>query len=288
MARRNPMNQRYQGEGPEGKTKKSATSAKPKTEAASSVRIPRKPVTAKEKKAELKRREQEEQRKAEEKARKAKEREEAALKASGIEPEPEKKTSEKVAASVSSYSKGLVFSVVNYIKEIFTVRKKPEPDQESTPETADEKVAAKPEAAKAPTSTGKGLFGGPKYQPDLPQTSQYSRLKNMYWGLLAIAMVCIIGSFMIKMEEFSSEAYWYGMIAIGYGCAISAIILDYAKIKKLEKAHLASKSNTNKSPKQIKHESRAKATAEAKDINKDSKSGKTEKQQSQSKEKPGK
>jgi hypothetical protein len=39
MAQRNPMNDRYQGDGPGGQTRKSAARAKPVTQAASSVHI---------------------------------------------------------------------------------------------------------------------------------------------------------------------------------------------------------------------------------------------------------
>jgi hypothetical protein len=71
MAQRNPMNQRYQGDGPGGQTKKSASSAKPSSAAASSVHIRSKPTTNSEKRAAAKAREREAQKKAAEKARKA-------------------------------------------------------------------------------------------------------------------------------------------------------------------------------------------------------------------------
>jgi len=70
MATRNPLNQRYQGEGPEGQTRKSASSAKPATQAASSVHIKKKPTTAAEKRAAAKAREREAAKKAKEKAAK--------------------------------------------------------------------------------------------------------------------------------------------------------------------------------------------------------------------------
>lgn len=49
MATRNPMNKRYQGDGVEGQSRKSAASAKPKTKAASSVRMKTAPVTKQDK-----------------------------------------------------------------------------------------------------------------------------------------------------------------------------------------------------------------------------------------------
>ena len=70
MAQRNPMNDRYQGDGPQGKTRKSAAKLKPKTEAASSVHIERKPTTKQERKAARKKRDA--QAAAKEKARKLK------------------------------------------------------------------------------------------------------------------------------------------------------------------------------------------------------------------------
>ncbi|MBQ3301704.1 MAG: hypothetical protein IJH04_06140, partial [Eggerthellaceae bacterium] len=58
MSTRNPMNERYLGDGVQGKTRKSAASAKPANKAASSVHEPAK-KTAKEKKAEAKQRQRE-------------------------------------------------------------------------------------------------------------------------------------------------------------------------------------------------------------------------------------
>ena len=91
MAQRNPMNERYQGDGPAGKTRKSAASAKPKSEAAASVYIEKKPETAKERKAAQKRREAEKRRKDEERARRVREKEKAARIAAGLEPVKEEK-----------------------------------------------------------------------------------------------------------------------------------------------------------------------------------------------------
>jgi hypothetical protein len=69
------MNQRYQGDGPGGQTRKSAARAKPVTQAASSVHIRKKPQTDAEKRAARKAREKEEERKAAERARRKTERE---------------------------------------------------------------------------------------------------------------------------------------------------------------------------------------------------------------------
>jgi membrane protein involved in colicin uptake len=63
------MNDRYQGDGPGGQTRKSAARAKPVTQAASSVHIRKKPQTEAEKRAARKAREKEEERRAAERAR---------------------------------------------------------------------------------------------------------------------------------------------------------------------------------------------------------------------------
>ena len=54
MSQRNPMNDRYMGEGPKGSTRRSAASAKPKSKAASTVIVKENKKTEKEKKAERK------------------------------------------------------------------------------------------------------------------------------------------------------------------------------------------------------------------------------------------
>ena len=51
MSTRNPMNDRYQTDGPKGQTKKSASSLKPKSKAASSVYVKSTQKTPQEKKA---------------------------------------------------------------------------------------------------------------------------------------------------------------------------------------------------------------------------------------------
>ena len=91
MAQRNPMNQRYQGEGPGGQTRKSATSAKPVSKAAASVHIKKKPTTKSEKRAAEKAREREAEAKAKQKA----EREAEKAKAAGVEEEDKTKGKSK-------------------------------------------------------------------------------------------------------------------------------------------------------------------------------------------------
>lgn len=71
MAQRNPLNQRYQGDGPGGQTRKSASSAKPVSDAAASVKVKGKPETSAEKKAAEKERKARMDKKAAERQRKA-------------------------------------------------------------------------------------------------------------------------------------------------------------------------------------------------------------------------
>ena len=91
MAQRNPMNERYAGDGPVGKTRKSAAKLKPKAEAASSVHIEKKPVTKQERKAARKKREAQLATKERERQQKAAERERAAKLAAGEEVQPSPK-----------------------------------------------------------------------------------------------------------------------------------------------------------------------------------------------------
>ncbi|MCL2136921.1 MAG: hypothetical protein FWH40_05300 [Coriobacteriia bacterium] len=71
MAQRNPLNERYQGNGPSGQSRKSASSAKPATTAAASVRIKGKPETTAEKRAAEQERKDKIAKKAAERQRKA-------------------------------------------------------------------------------------------------------------------------------------------------------------------------------------------------------------------------
>jgi hypothetical protein len=91
MSQRNPTNQRYAGDGPQGQTRKSAASAKPAAPAASSVNVRKKPTTDAEKRAARKRREKEMAKRAEEKKRKQDEKARALAVAEGKTPPPEKK-----------------------------------------------------------------------------------------------------------------------------------------------------------------------------------------------------
>lgn len=204
MAQRNPMNDRYTGDGPQGKTRKSAAKLKPKTEAASSVHIPKKPQTRQEKKAALKRREKQEAAKEAERRRKKEEREKLAKQEAGEEaaPEPQKK------------------SMGTKVKEFFV----PEPS------------ATAAQAIVKPTS------------------SEYKRLKRIYWILMGVGIGAIVISLLMNFM-FPMLLNGWGMMvpmAVAYIAVIGAIILDYTKIRKMQRAQNGE--GGKKSPKQLKHE----------------------------------
>jgi hypothetical protein len=110
MAQRNPLNQRYQGDGPGGKTKKSAASVKPVVGAASSVHIKNKPTTPQEKRAAAKVREKEVKRKAEDKARRTADKAKAAA-AEGV-PEEETTAADAKAKAVAPPAKKGMLSAI--------------------------------------------------------------------------------------------------------------------------------------------------------------------------------
>jgi len=112
MATRNPLNQRYQGEGPGGQTRKSASSAKPATKAASSVNVKKKPTTASEKRAAAKAREKEAAQKAKEKAAKQAER----AKAAAIEAEKMKAANTESEAAKSETPANKPRGILDYFK----------------------------------------------------------------------------------------------------------------------------------------------------------------------------
>lgn len=207
MAQRNPMNERYQGDGPEGKTRKSASKAKPKTEAASSVHIDKKPATKQERKAASKKRDAQIASKEAERKRKAEEREKQARLAAGEEVEEPKPA-----------------GMLDKVKGIFIGP--PKTNQPAAPR----------------------LKG--------PDTAEYHRLKRIYWVLMGIGVVAIVASFIFNFSTPEFLEGWGMMLPMGvaYVAVIGAIILDYTKIRKMQKAHAASSEAGRNSPKQLKHQ----------------------------------
>jgi hypothetical protein len=230
MSQRNPMNERYQGEGPVGKTKKSAAKLKPKVAAAASVHIEAKPTTRQERKAAHRKREAEEKRKAEERARKAAERErKAALAAGDVLPEPKKPT----------------------MIERFFPKKQPAAAASTTATTIANAAAGKSTAPAANAAAAR--------RSAFPATKQYKDLRRIYWIMIAIGVVFVIASFIAQMNFYDRLEIWGVTMGAAYVCIIGAIILDFAKIKPLVKAHQRQLNGGSgkKSPKQIKHEEEA-------------------------------
>ena len=269
---RNSKKQGAQGEASGSQKKKSAASAKPASKAAASVHVAKKPVTEREKNAAQKRHEHEEQVRAAERIKRSMERETAAYEASGVRQEP-----------VAKDNRGIIGSVIDYFRDIIGIEKK------SDAPIYDQTTDVKTEASKARETTvvepeRKGLFGGSKSgtkkKYDLPQTPEYKRLKNIYWGLLCIALLAILGPVLLTLEGYPKNWFWYGMLGLGYATGIAAIILDFAKIKPIVKEH-QKKSGKKKTPKQIKHE--IQAVSAARQPSRAPGTGGTGKQQAQSK-----
>lgn len=228
MAQRNPMNERYQGDGPQGKTRKSAAKLKPKTEAASSVHIERKPQTKQERKAAKKKRDAQLAAKEKERQRKAQEREKQARIAAGEVIEEEKKP-----------------TALDKVKGIFVPAKsessQAQPQAQSTTQAQSKEKA---QAQQPAQPRGKG-----------PDTPEYKKLKRIYWVLMAVGVVAIIISFIINFSFPNMLDGWAMMVPMGiaYVAVIGAIILDYSKIRKMQREYLGDGGGGKQSPKQLKH-----------------------------------
>ena len=291
MAQRNPLNDRYRGEGPAGKTKKSASSAKPKTEAASSVHIEKKPTNKRERKAAQKRRESEQRRKEDERIRRAKEKEQAARLAAGLEPLPAPKkgflssllpaqpsvgsTSETNTQEVSTKTAAAKTSPTA-ASSAKTASAKPGPTAAGTAKTgANTTSTTKPSSTAAspakPASTGffSALMGTSKTAAPAPTTGpsrypttpEYKRLRKLYWLLMGVALIALVITMFIQMAQVELGAGMMIVLGFAYAAAIGAFVVHFVKIRPLEKAHNAQYSGGKKTPKQIKHESEAAAYA---------------------------
>ncbi|MDR3136015.1 MAG: hypothetical protein LBU07_01050 [Coriobacteriales bacterium] len=210
MAQRNPMNDRYAGSGPAGKTRKSAAKLKPKAEAASSVHIEKKPVTKQERKAAHKKREAQLAAKERERQQKAAEREQAA----------------KIAAGEQA----------------------PKPTKPSLVARAKSLLVGNSKAASAPASP----------RPTTPDTPEYRRYRRIYWVLLIVGVSCAAIMLLspIYFADALSGSASATLMGIAYACIIGAIVIDYAKVRKLRQAHERASNPSRKSPKQLKHEER--------------------------------
>jgi len=130
MAQRNPMNQRYQGDGPSGQTRKSAASMKPATSAAASVKVKGKPSTSAEKKAAEKERMDKLQKKADERKRKADRARQALLQAEL----DEKKAKGEITVDEAEQLLAEATEVKPQKKKLFTTKSYPEGTLQADPE----------------------------------------------------------------------------------------------------------------------------------------------------------
>jgi hypothetical protein len=241
MSQRNPMNERYQGDGPGGKTRKSATSLKPKLQAASSVHIEAKPTNRQERKAAAKRREAELRRKEEERARKAEEREQKAMIAAGMVPPVPKKPS--------------------LLDRLFPKRPAAPAGSQGTGVSA----------SQTQSSARRSAF---------PTSKRYKDLRKVYWVLLISGVTFVIITFIVQMNYNERMDIWGVTMAIAYASIIAALILDFSKIRPLVKAHQAEmRGATGKSsPKQIKHaEEAAERARQIEEFNKRKKQARAQK-----------
>ena len=240
MAQRNPMNDRYQGDGPQGKTRKSATKLKPKAGAASTVHIEAKPTTKQERKAAQKRRKSQLEAKDRERLRKAKERERKQKEAAGEVIEEAKPP-----------------TILDKVKGIFI-----NPDKKLS--TKEEVEASR---AKRAAEKGDGRGGaGPTVKDNMlplqtvatwhrgPDTPEYRKLKYIYWALLGCGIVAAGFSllFVYIFPDTMQGLNLYLPLGVSYAGIISALVLDTTKIKKIQRAHQYG-GQTKKSPKQVKH-----------------------------------
>lgn len=161
MATRNPMNQRYNGDGPSGQTRKSAASAKPKRKAADTVYISGK---------------------------------------SGGKGKPAPKLSkeeQRIEREKSRIESNAIYSAATVI---------------------------------------------------MNNDPGYKRYKKVWWGLLIVAIVLIIATYIIQIiYKTTNPVFLAGSMIAAYVPIVSAIILDFRKIRPVRKmARIKASSMTKK------------------------------------------
>jgi membrane protein involved in colicin uptake len=197
MAQRNPLNERYQGDGPGGQTRKSAARAKPVTQAASSVHIKKKPQTEAEKRAARKARAKEEERRAAERARKKAEKAEAeGASAQDDAEKPAAKADAKPAAKANA---------------------KPAAKTDTPPQGFLGKLLAPP--------------------PNMPETEEYRKWRKLYWILLAIGIVFVAASFATQSLVPQNQTLVMITLGCAYAPIIGAFIVDFRKVRPLVRTH---------------------------------------------------
>lgn len=68
-----------------------------------------------------------------------------------------------------------------------------------------------------------------------PPTAQYKRLRKIWWGLLITAIVCTALSFLGR--AWLPDAAAYVILGLAYVCIISALYVDFSKIRKVRRAY---------------------------------------------------
>ena len=268
MAQRNPMNERYQGDGPQGKTRKSAAKLKPKTEAASSVHMTKKPQTRQEKKAAQKKRDKEIAAKEAERTRKRRERERLQLEKAGISvEEPEKPKSmagsvkdffgpsQKMTTAQKDAERTAVAAALTKAESKKGKKAVSDLDKEaalsSGQKAAQEVVAPKKKEQPPVSKTG---INGFLLRRNAPNTPEYIRLRKIYFVLLIIGGVCLLSTFVISwgLPHLANEELVMAPIIVAYLTIIGAMVIDFTKIRRMEANN--STSSDKRSPKQIKHD----------------------------------
>ncbi len=187
------------------------------------MHIEKKPATRQERKAAHKRRDAQIAAKEAERKRKAAEREREARIAAGEMIEEEKP-----------------LSMGDKLKKSFGLGK---PAASATP-AAPAASAATPASAPKPTASR------------VPNTPEYRRYKRIYWILMGVGIVSIALSFggTFLFPGLLEGAGTMVPMGIAYAAVIGAIVLDYTKIRKMQKAHTSQMASGKQSPKQQKHE----------------------------------
>ena len=215
MAQRNPLNQRYQGEGPAGQTRKSASSIKPASNAASSVQIKGKPETSAEKKAAEKERQAKIQQKAEERQRKAARNEQ----------------NQRTAEVKAKLSRG-----------------------EITESEAEEQIQDIIEVDETPKKKKTGMFSEQAaMEREMTKDPVYRKWQRLYWACFAGGLVLVVISVFLQFSGPSDSNAWLYVVIPAYILVFVGFGIQWLKIRPYNAAYRRNAS-TKKSPKQVKHD----------------------------------
>ncbi|MDR2715765.1 MAG: hypothetical protein LBB46_03335 [Coriobacteriaceae bacterium] len=70
-----------------------------------------------------------------------------------------------------------------------------------------------------------------------PPTEEFKMWKKLYWGLLGLAIITTGGSYLLRMYAVVPEQVSLTVLAFGYVGIIGALIVDFAKVRKLRRAY---------------------------------------------------